>query len=203
MTVYDVCASGVPSSSPALGRVDRTRMQLVRDLCIGLLKPPVALVAESEAGDQICVLFGDDSPAYVERALRLSTGLSSVGSCGTSPCNPRRHLRGGEKGGSRLLWVSDRSASAWRTVASCTSHLVKLRCEGARLTCFVRLLPPPRPFACPPLPTTFVVASSAILCHPACVAHFQTTISLRILAGNAVVHISAAQARLLTETSLA
>jgi hypothetical protein len=94
--VYDVCASSTLLTALYLWKVDMIRSQQPHALGIYLLNPHVVLVAENVAGDRICLMLGDDFQAYVERPLRLSTGLSSVGSCGTSPCNLRRHLRGGE-----------------------------------------------------------------------------------------------------------
>jgi hypothetical protein len=92
-TAYDVCAFSSPLISLALLKVDMILFQQFHASGICLLSPLVDLGAENGADDQICPLFCDDCQAYVERPLRLSTGLSSVDSCGTSPCNHRRHLR--------------------------------------------------------------------------------------------------------------
>lgn len=91
--LYDVCVSSILLTSLALEKVDKTQFQQSPALCVFLVIPLVVLVAETEADDQISLLFCDDFQAYVERPLRLSTGLSSVGSFGTSPCNHRGHLR--------------------------------------------------------------------------------------------------------------
>jgi hypothetical protein len=143
VTLYDVCVFSNPLISLGLGKVDRIRFQQCRAPDICLLNPHVALVGENEVDDQICLLFCDGFQAYVERPLRLSTGLSSEGSCGTSPCNHRRHLRGGE------IEAVDLFGVRVRLVASCTNCAV-----SSRLTCSFRLLPTPSPFILPLVPTT-------------------------------------------------
>ena len=96
---YDVCSVSGLLISPCLGKVDRTQFQPLCALGICLLRAPSVLAVvevENGSGDEICLLVDDGGQAYFERPLRLSTGLASVSSFGTSPCNHRRHLRGEE-----------------------------------------------------------------------------------------------------------
>jgi hypothetical protein len=97
--VYAVCAFLAPWICRGLWKDDKTQCRRLHDLDIALL---IFLVEEVEVEVEVvervgegvgCLMICDDFQAYVERPLRLSTGLSSVDSCGTSPCNHRRHLR--------------------------------------------------------------------------------------------------------------